>query len=648
MRERRNSPDSSRVGYQHPPAERQFKAAESGNPAGRPTGRLNVANLIKEIFNETVPVREGNRTRRLPTAEAIIRSLVAKAGQGDASALFTVMDLIEMSGRMDELGDEELGRRQMVLPGSFSMAERDLTISPAREQERQRYLAMFEQGEGYRHAARNEPEAALAVYRRDIKACKEQLAADPSRAQASKGLASVIAGIGLLADKLLLAGEFRSALECADEAISESSAGSDLIWVRVIRAHALMLLGRADEARALYARLPRNGQGEMATSWQKVISQDFDRLRQAGHRHALMDEIEEGYRAAGWLPGEKNTDLPAISPDDAIFILTAPDSIKTGDLLAQQGELDRAGAAYRGRLATCRAKLKQDASHVESKKDLQIASARLGGLARSFLLVGGCGRALECTTEAISHDPNSVALQVIHAHALMFSGRAEEAQEIFLQLSGHKDSSGKSVDAIVLEDFAQFRAAGRSHPLMDEIANALGAGAAVAPTPADNISPAINDGESTIAEPDDLGSGDLRDAQKTLDGAADIELGDLANCKAKLARDPNDAQAQRDLTRAISAINQAAFKFLLARRYDVALAVADQALAVLPDCAALHVARAHAFMFLGRQSDAMRLHRTYGGTTLEGGATWNGTVRDDFAALRAAGLKHPLMDEIQK
>ena len=74
------------AGYQQPPAKTRFPKGRSGNPQGRPKGRPNIAHLIKEILNESVPVREGDKSRKMPTCEAIIRVLVMKAGQGDAQA----------------------------------------------------------------------------------------------------------------------------------------------------------------------------------------------------------------------------------------------------------------------------------------------------------------------------------------------------------------------------------------------------------------------------------------------------------------------------------------------------------------------------------------------------------------------------------
>jgi hypothetical protein len=98
--------------------------------------------------------------------------------------------------------------------------------------------------------------------------------------------------LGGLAYKLVLAGDFGRALEAADHALSFAPGQ---IWIHGNRAHALMLLGRADEARAIY--LQYRGTHEMSggRSWEAVTLLDFADMRNAGLTHPLMDEIERQF-----------------------------------------------------------------------------------------------------------------------------------------------------------------------------------------------------------------------------------------------------------------------------------------------------------------------------------------------------------------
>ena len=53
----------------------------------------------------------------------------------------------------------------------------------------------------------------------------------------------------------------------------------------------------------------------------------------------------------------------------------------------------------------------------------------------------------------------------------MFLGRTDEARAIYLQYRGKTNVVGeKSWETLVLDDFAELRKTGLTHPLMDEIA----------------------------------------------------------------------------------------------------------------------------------------------------------------------------------
>jgi uncharacterized protein len=87
----------------------------------------------------------------------------------------------------------------------------------------------------------------------------------------------------------LFAKEFTPALDAAERALT---AEPNLLWIAMNRAHALMFLGRAEEAREVYLvnkdrRIPQNGK-----IWQQVIGEDFAQLRKAGLDHPQMAEIE--------------------------------------------------------------------------------------------------------------------------------------------------------------------------------------------------------------------------------------------------------------------------------------------------------------------------------------------------------------------
>jgi tetratricopeptide (TPR) repeat protein len=145
-------------------------------------------------------------------------------------------------------------------------------------------------------AAQGNLSEALQAYR-DSLAVRERLAkAEPGNRQWQNDLQYIVGRIGDLAHRFVLAGTFVSALETADQAISLAP---EQIWLYADRAHALMLLDRVDEARAIYMQYRGNVKARGDKTWHAVILGDFDELREAGLTHPLMDEIESKLAAGG-------------------------------------------------------------------------------------------------------------------------------------------------------------------------------------------------------------------------------------------------------------------------------------------------------------------------------------------------------------
>jgi WD40 repeat protein len=118
---------------------------------------------------------------------------------------------------------------------------------------------------------------------KDWKAGKKLAAAD-----------SKIADIyGDFANDAIEAADFRTALIAADLGITFDP---EKIWITINQAHAHMFLGRTDEARQEYLAHPRATleQGQ----WEKVIVDDFEKLRRQGRTHSLMDDIEREFKPA--------------------------------------------------------------------------------------------------------------------------------------------------------------------------------------------------------------------------------------------------------------------------------------------------------------------------------------------------------------
>ena len=86
------------IGYAKPPAKSQFKPGQSGNVKGRPRKKPKPSGVpqdwdqrYKDIFLEeayrTIPIREGDKTIKIPLIQAVVRRMGLDALRGDHKAL---------------------------------------------------------------------------------------------------------------------------------------------------------------------------------------------------------------------------------------------------------------------------------------------------------------------------------------------------------------------------------------------------------------------------------------------------------------------------------------------------------------------------------------------------------------------------------
>lgn len=105
-RETRESPEhksgSPNVGYGKPPQHTRFKPGRSGNPKGRPKGRKNFQTELLEELHESIAVREGGKRRMVSKQRAMLKTLTAKALQGDARAASLIVNMVFRVLQQDE------------------------------------------------------------------------------------------------------------------------------------------------------------------------------------------------------------------------------------------------------------------------------------------------------------------------------------------------------------------------------------------------------------------------------------------------------------------------------------------------------------------------------------------------------------------
>jgi tetratricopeptide (TPR) repeat protein len=121
------------------------------------------------------------------------------------------------------------------------------------------------------------------------------------------------------------------------------------------------------------------------------------------------------------------------------------------------------------------AKVEEMETKREGNPAKETAQALLG-VAWYALFVREFTKALTVADRAHALLPDDIGIESNRAHALMFSGRAEDAKALFLAHKGKPVSElgGKLWEHVIVEDFEEFRKAGLTHRMMAEIEKALG------------------------------------------------------------------------------------------------------------------------------------------------------------------------------
>ncbi len=102
-------PNDDNVGFGKPPKHTQFKPGQSGNPKGRPKGTKNLKTDLEEELRELIVVREGGNVKTVSKQRAMLKSLTAKAVQGDPRAADIVINMMYRLLHEDDAEDTARG-----------------------------------------------------------------------------------------------------------------------------------------------------------------------------------------------------------------------------------------------------------------------------------------------------------------------------------------------------------------------------------------------------------------------------------------------------------------------------------------------------------------------------------------------------------
>ena len=93
------------VGYKRPPKHTRFRPGQSGYPKGRKKKSRNLRSILNQVLSEDVKIRVGNRVRRMPTLEALVRTTVARAFKADPKAFVSLSFLMKQSRYGEDADD---------------------------------------------------------------------------------------------------------------------------------------------------------------------------------------------------------------------------------------------------------------------------------------------------------------------------------------------------------------------------------------------------------------------------------------------------------------------------------------------------------------------------------------------------------------
>jgi hypothetical protein len=99
-----------KIGYCSPPSHTRFRKGQSGNPAGRPKGTLNMATVLERTLREKVVINENGKRKIVTKLQAALKQLTNKAASGELNALRLLAVLVRSA-------DERV--IQQAVPDSF-------------------------------------------------------------------------------------------------------------------------------------------------------------------------------------------------------------------------------------------------------------------------------------------------------------------------------------------------------------------------------------------------------------------------------------------------------------------------------------------------------------------------------------------------
>jgi hypothetical protein len=118
MKQRAKPSDAAanEVGYGKPPKATRFRKGRSGNPKGRQSGDENLLSVFKRMATKRIKIKEGDKSRTITMADAIILQNYKAALQRDQIAMSNIIRLAEESGELIDRTDVKQVGRPAIFP----------------------------------------------------------------------------------------------------------------------------------------------------------------------------------------------------------------------------------------------------------------------------------------------------------------------------------------------------------------------------------------------------------------------------------------------------------------------------------------------------------------------------------------------------
>jgi len=216
------------------------------------------------------------------------RALAAPPEAGARARSDLALSLLLVGDMLSQTGDA--AGAATILAEGLAIAETLVAAAPASPQHRRiAYFLALDLGDA--QLANVDYADALAAYVAARDRAAATLAADTNDVEAAGRLKTSVGKIGLLANAMLVTRDFSGALATLDQA---TPATPEQNWLDLVRAAALMFLGRSEEARALYDK-HRGETTYSGKTWEAATRETFANLRAKGLASPLMDEVAASF-----------------------------------------------------------------------------------------------------------------------------------------------------------------------------------------------------------------------------------------------------------------------------------------------------------------------------------------------------------------